>query len=233
MTGAARRTPGEELLLARVSAAAGRERLGKRCATYAGAAHTAYAMTRWPRAIRDLLAFAGCGGRHGAKGHEDARLDLYEHGMTIAVKGRIHVVRYDSTAVFPAGPASRYASACTLTDVHGARVLLHGGPGQEDTAEWWSEIRRGVTRAQLSTALAALGRGERLTFGDVWLTREDLGYGEICVRWQQIRRVRFREGAVELDVDGTWHGLGSGASEIPNPFVLRALVESLGPEGAR
>lgn len=232
MTGATRRTPGEELLLARVSAAAGRERLGRRCATHAGAAHTAPMTTLWPRAIRELLAFVGCGVLHGAKGHEDARLDLYEHGMTIAVKGRIHVVRYASTTVFPAGPARRYDFACTLTDVQGVRVLLHGGPGRDDGARWWSEIRRGVTRAQLSTALAALSRGERLTFGDVWLTGECLGYGEVRVRWPQIRRVRFREGAVELDVDGAWHVLGSGASGIPNAFVLRALVESLGPEGA-
>ncbi|ARZ65974.1 hypothetical protein SMD11_0308 [Streptomyces albireticuli] len=238
MTGPGPRTPGDELLLARISAAAGRERLGRRCATYKGVAHTPHAKTPPVRAVRRLLAQVRHGGPAAARERDDARLDLYERGMTVAVKGRIHVVRYDTTSVFRTSPPrpydpSRGGGACTLTDVTGRRVVLRGGPEQGDEARWWEGIERGVSRAQLPAALAALDRGERLTFGDVWLTSEELGRGEIRVPWSRVRRVRLRDGSVELDVDGTWHGPGSTASEVPNPFVLRALVEHLGPDGAR
>ncbi|MEV4506910.1 DUF6585 family protein [Streptomyces klenkii] len=156
--------------------------------------------------------------------------------MTVAVKGRIHIVRYDTTSVFRASATDAPARAgtfCTLTDADGKRVVLHAGPEHGDAAEWWPEIERGVTRAQLPRALAALDEGERLAFGDIWLTREKAGCGAEWAPWPQVRHRRTREGAVELGIGGTWHGPGSGASEIPNPFVLRALVERLGPDGVR
>ncbi|MCD9144918.1 DUF6585 family protein [Streptomyces albireticuli] len=237
MTGRAPRTPGEELLLARISAAAGREHLGRRRATYTGAARTVHANTVRVRAVRCLLTLVRYAGPSAVSGYDIARLDLYEHGMTVAAKGRIHVIRYDTTQVRtspprPYGPA-RGGTAHTLTDVGGRRVVLRGGPERGDAAEWWAEIQRGVVRARLPRALAALDQGERLTFGDVWLTREEVGYGEVRATWSRVRRVRARDGAVELDIDGTWHGLGSKAAGIPDHFVLRALVERLGPDGGR
>lgn len=238
MSGPAWRTRGEELLLARISAAAGREHLGKRRATYAAAAHTAHAKPLWARGIRGLWALVRYGRLSATKGRDDARLDLYARGMTIAVKGRILIVRYDTTSVFRTSPPrphdpARGGASCTLTDVDGERVVLSGRPECGDAAPWRSEIQRGVTRSQLPRSLAALDRGERLTFGGIWLTREKIGYGEVCAWWPQVRRLRIREEAVELDIDGRWHGPGPGASGIPNLFVLSALVEHLGSDGVR
>ncbi|MEU7137499.1 DUF6585 family protein [Streptomyces sp. NPDC046261] len=231
MTSPMRRTRSEELLLAKISAAAGREHLGKRHATYAGAAHTAHTKAPRTRGLRALPAFVRYGRRSAAKARDEARLDLYERGMTVAVQGRIHVVRYDTTSVFrmstpdPPHDPARAGAACTLTDVDGKRIVLRGRPEHGDAAEWRSGIQRGVTRAQLPKAVAALAEGERLAFGDIWLTREQVGCAEVCARWPRVRDLRIRKGAVELDIDGTWHGTGSRASEIPNLFVLRALVE--------
>ncbi|MGW2601029.1 DUF6585 family protein [Streptomyces klenkii] len=236
MTGPAQHPHNEELLLARISAAAGREHLGKRLATYAGAAHTAPAKPPGARGIRKLLGFLRSGGPSAANVRGDARLDLYAYGMTVAVKGRIHVVRYDTTSVFRTSATddpARAGTTCTLTGAGGERIVLRGGPEHGGAAEWWSEIERGVTRAQLPRALAALDKGERLAFGDIWLTREKAGCGAEWAPWPQVRHRRTREGAVELGIGGTWHGPGSGASGIPNVFVLRALVERLGPDGAR
>ncbi|MEV6776928.1 DUF6585 family protein [Streptomyces syringium] len=235
MTGPAWRTRGEELLLARISAAAGREHLGKRRATYAAAAHTTHAKPSWARGIRGLPAFVRYGRLSATKGRDDARLDLYVRGMTIAVKGRILVVRYDTTSVFRTSPPHPYdpARSCALTDVGGQRVVLSGRPEHDDVAEWRYGIQRGVTRSQLPRALTALDRGERLAFGDIWLTREKIGWGELCVWWPQVRHLRIREEAVELDIDGRWHGPGPAVSGIPNLFVLRALVEHLGSDGGR
>ncbi|MFV8133141.1 DUF6585 family protein [Streptomyces syringium] len=241
MTGPVRRTRSEELLLARISAAAGREHLGKRRATYGAAAHTSHAKPSWARGIRGLPAFIRYGRRYGrlsaAKRRDDARLDLYAQGMTIAVKGRILVVRYDTTSVFRTSPPrprdpARVGPSCTVTDVTGERVVLSGEPGHDDAAQWHSEIQRGVIRSQLPRSLAALDRGERLAFGDIWLTSEQIGYGEVRAWWPQVRHLRIREEAVELDIDGRWHGPGPGVSGIPNLFVLSALVEHLGPHGA-
>ncbi|MEU4209602.1 DUF6585 family protein [Streptomyces sp. NPDC026206] len=239
MTGPTRRTPSEELLLARISAAAGREHLGRRRATYAGTAHTAHRKALGARGIRGLLAFVRYDRPSATKVRDDARLDLYEHGMTVAVQGRIHVVRYDTTSVFRTNTlhphdSARAGTACTLTDVDGERVVLRGRPEPGgDATEWRSEIQRGVIRAQLPRALAALDMGECLAFGDIRLTREKVWCGEVCARWPQVRHIRIRKGAIKLNIDGTWHGLGSRVSEIPNLFILRALVERLGPDGVR
>ncbi|MEU1782735.1 hypothetical protein ABZ545_25105 [Streptomyces abikoensis] len=238
MSDPTRRTRGEELLLARISAAAGREGLGRRRATHATAARTARAAHA---GLRGLLALVRHGGAAGAANARDAaRLDLYENGMTVAVKGRIHVVRYDTTSVFRTeaarpGDAGRTGAACALTDVDRERVVLRlpGGPGPGGAPEWWSEVERGVVRAQLPRALAALAGGERLVFGAVWLTGAEIGWGEVRARWSRVRCLRTGPGpgAVALDIDGTWHEPAPTESGIPNTAVLRALVERLGPGG--
>ncbi|MEU1312286.1 DUF6585 family protein [Streptomyces cinnamoneus] len=241
MTGPTRPTRGEELLLAKISAAAGRAQLGKRRATHTAVAYTAPAHAVPVRGIGSLLAFVlyGLYGRPSApQTGRDARLDLYEHGMTVALKGRIHVVRYDATSVFEEGAAEPYDPAragttCTITDADGRRITLHAGPERSGAEEWWPGIRRAVTRAQLPRALAALGGGERLAFGDIWLTGEGVGSGRVSARWPQVRRAGIREGAVELDIAGTWHRLGPAASEIPNLFVFCALVERFRTDGLR
>ncbi|MEU3354433.1 DUF6585 family protein [Streptomyces sp. NPDC037389] len=239
-----RRTRGEELLLARISAAAGRQRLGRRRATYAAAARTArtaHAKALPARGIRCLLALVRHGGSAGAgaaNARDAARLDLYENGLTVAVKSRIHVVRYDTTSVFRtettrAADTGHTGAACALTDVDGERVVLRYEPERGEVPGWWSGIEQGVIRAQLPRALAALAKGERLAFGAVRLTGEEIGWGEVSARWPRVRRLWTGPGAVRLDVDGTWHELGLTGPDIPNLFVLRALVERLGGDGAR
>lgn len=236
MTRPTPRTRGEELLLARVSAAAGRAHLGRRRATYAGAAHSAHAHAGPVRVIRRLLAFARYGRSAATKACADARLDLYEHGMTVAVRGWIHVVRYDTTSVFRSSTRPPHGSAgapraYTLTDVEGKRVVLYGGPEGGDAEEWEPRIQRAVTRAQLPRALAALDQGERLTFGAVWLTREEVGSAEVSARWPQVRRIEIEHDAVRLDIDGCWHTLAPTASTVRNLLVFRTLVERFRTDG--
>ncbi|WP_043268885.1 DUF6585 family protein [Streptomyces sp. CT34] len=233
-------TRGEELLLARISAAAGREHIGKRHATYAAIAHTKRTPAVPIRVVRRLLAFARNGRPSAAKGSAEARLDLYERGMTIAVKGRIHVVRYDTTAVFqmstrhPSGSARGAATrSYTLLDAKGERVVLWGRPEAGDAEEWGPEIRRAVIHAQLPWAWAALGKGGRLTFGDIWLTKEEVGSGEVLARWPQVRQIEMRNEAIRLNINGNWHTLGPAVSHIPNFFVFFLLAERLRVGGRR
>ncbi|MEU7168282.1 DUF6585 family protein [Streptomyces morookaense] len=214
MTGGTPPQRGEELLLARVSAAAGRAHLGRRCATYAAHAHAAPA-----GGIRGLLALVRSG-LPSVRANPDARLDLYERGMTVVVKGRIRIVRYDTTSAF------RQDRAFTLTDAGGERITLSLG----ESEEWIPKIQRAVTEAQLPLALARLGRGERLAFGDIWLTREEVGSGVASAQWSQVQRTEIRDGLVVIGVAGAGNGPEAVASGIPNLFVLRALVECLRTE---
>ncbi|MCA6092196.1 hypothetical protein LE181_08485 [Streptomyces sp. SCA3-4] len=238
MTGPTPPTPGEELLLAKISAAAGRAHLGKRRATYTAVAYTAPAQAVPVRGLGSLLSFVLHGRPSAPQTGRDARLDLYEHGMTVALKGRIHVVRYDTTSVFEEGAANPYdlaraGTACTVTAADGKRITLHAGPERSDVEEWWPGIRRAVIHAQLPRVLAALAGGERVAFGDVWLTGEGVGSAGVSAPWPQVQEVGIRKGAVELDVAGTRHRLGPAASEIPNLFVFCALVERLRTGGTR
>ncbi|GAA2716508.1 MULTISPECIES: DUF6585 family protein [Streptomyces] len=229
MTGPVRPTRAEELLLARITAAAGREHLGKRRSTWTGAVRPARPKGLWGQGIGVLLALAQRLGPCAAEVRDEARLDLYENGMTVAVEGRIHVVRYDTTSVFRTGAASH-----ALTGVEGERIVLRVAPAQDDVPPWWAEVERGVIRARLPRALAALGRGERLAFGGVRLTREGIGCGDVRAPWPQVRGLRIRQGALVLDTaDGASHALDAAPAGIPNLFVLRALVERLGQEGER
>ncbi|MEU2711938.1 DUF6585 family protein [Streptomyces sp. NPDC007205] len=224
----------DELLLARISEAAGRERLGRRCATYRAVASLACAPGGPGAPIRKVWrAVAAVVGRSrgSVEGRGTAvggRLDFYERGMTVAVRGRIHVVRYDSTSVLQrAEPCPQgVARSCALTDVDGEHVVLRRGYFGDPEA-WEAEIRRAVVDAQVPRALAALAQGARLTYGPVWLTGQEVGSGELSTRWPLIQRIAVRHGSIAVRVAGQWQVLGTLVSEIPNILVLRALAEHL------
>ncbi|MEU9054153.1 DUF6585 family protein [Streptomyces sp. NPDC048384] len=221
----------DQLLLARVSEAAGRARLGRRQATY-GAPFTGPG--GWGAgpggrgaAVGVARRLLGVGGPAGARAR--TRLDLYERGLTVAGAGRIHVVRYDSTVVrrrrvlSPQGLARAYV----LVDVDGERMVLRCGDfGHPEV--WGPEIRRAVTDAQLPRALAALAEGARLAFGPVWVTREAVGSRGASLRWEQVRRVEVLNGCFAVRAAaGRWQVWGTVASGIPNLCVLQALAEHL------
>ncbi|MEU8652027.1 DUF6585 family protein [Streptomyces sp. NPDC048737] len=213
----------EELLLARISAAAGRAGLGRRRATYR--APDTGPGTRWAAVgavARRLLRAVG-----GPAPGTGARLDLYEHGITAVRGSRIHAVRFDTTVVRRCRvPSARGVTrALVLVDVDGERIVLrHGDFGRP--REWWPGIRRAVTDAQVPRALAALGRGARLDFGPVWITGEEVGSGGTALRWAQVRRIEVLDGSVTVHAVGR-RRVWAAVTGIPNPCVLRALTEHL------
>ncbi|MGW8328440.1 hypothetical protein ACWGNF_21065 [Streptomyces sp. NPDC055808] len=151
--------------------------------------------------------------------------------MTVAVKGRIHVVRYDTTSVFRHGPvllgSASPGSALihTLTDTEHKRLLLYGSSGDADARAWENALGQAVTRARVPGALVALHRGERVSFGEVWLTIEQVGCAALRVSWERIQQVGLDGEFLTVTVDGRQHRLGPAVSRIPNVFVLWALVD--------
>ncbi|CAM5645002.1 hypothetical protein SCHAM137S_08584 [Streptomyces chartreusis] len=212
------------LLLARVSEAAGRARLGRRQATYRPP--LAEPGRRWAGLAGARHLLRGDRGRAG-NGPID-RLDLYERGLTVAVDGRIHVVRYDTTTVRRRRALSPQGltRAHVLVDLDGERIVLRCGDFGEPEV-WGPEIHRRVADAQVPRALAALTRGERLDFGPVWLTRAELGSRGTTLRWAQVQRIEILKGSVAVRTAGRWQVWGSVTSGIPNLCVLRALAEYL------
>ncbi|WP_234439752.1 DUF6585 family protein [Streptomyces bicolor] len=214
----------DELLLARVSEAAGRARLGRRRAMYrAPVAEPGV----WRAAVAGVRHLLRTGGGPGA-GAGRARLDLYEHGLTAAGAGQIRVVRYDATVVrrrrvlSPPG----IVRALELVDVDGERIVLRCGDfGRAEV--WAPEIRRAVTDAQVPRALAALAQGARLDFGPVWINRAEIGSRGTSLRWARVQRIEILNGSVAVRSADRWQVWGTVSSGIPNLDVLHALAERL------
>ncbi|GAA5053693.1 DUF6585 family protein [Streptomyces similanensis] len=221
--GAGDRERAEELQLARISATAGRARLGRRHATYR--ALPTVPGGRWT-ATADVRRLLGAGG--GPATRAAARLDLYEHGMTFAVGRRIHVIRFDTTVVRRRKVLSArgITRALVLVDVDGERVVLRCGDFGR-WQEWWPAIRRAVVAAQTPRALAALHQGARLVFGPVWLTADEVGCGTTVLGWSRVRRIDVLNGFVAVRADGRWQVWATAASGIPNLCVFQALAEHL------
>ncbi|MQY06207.1 DUF6585 family protein [Actinomadura macrotermitis] len=163
-------------------------------------------------------------------GYEGARLDLFEHGLTCAMRGELHVVRYDRTSVLQ--DIVRHTQSgitsytYTLTDTGGRRFHLTGMFTAPD--EWGPAIQQGVTTAQLPRAVAALRAGERLTFGDIWLTAREVGSGQKGVPWAQVQDVKIHDGVVRIKVAGRWRALTTALVRwTPNFFVFLTLAQRL------
>ncbi|MCL3998259.1 DUF6585 family protein [Streptomyces lavenduligriseus] len=217
----------EELLLARISATAGRAHLGRRRVTYR--APSTEPRRRRPATVRmRRLLRAG----RGPAGSPGARLDLYEHGLTVAFGRRIHAVRFDTTVVRRCTVLTSrgVTGALVLVDVHGERVVLRRGDFARPQ-EWWSAICGAVVAAQAPRALAALRQGARLAFGSLWVTADAVGSARTSLRWTEVRRIEVRNGFVTVRADGRRLVWASAASGIPNLCVFRSLAEHLARAG--
>ncbi|WP_342800677.1 DUF6585 family protein [Nocardia sp. No.11] len=161
------------------------------------------------------------------------RLAVYDHGLVAVVGGRTSVARFDSTTVrqkivgehTDGGPIIT-VHTYTLTDLAGQPFVLDSSFIQAE--QWGRWIQQAVTAAQLPRALAAVRAGHRLGFGDIWLTANEIGARNKSVPWHQVQGLRTVSGYAEIAVEGAWFGLNSTSiADIPNFFVLRALVDRL------
>ncbi|MFJ9953487.1 DUF6585 family protein [Kitasatospora sp. NPDC091207] len=274
MTGQDGRTDGQEQFLTLIDEAALRNRLGERRAVHPGTQSRASSLGC---AVTGAVVFGGLAlvlsltaaavlaviplgllllvplgiwiERSTTKQNRGVRLDLYDHGLTAVVKGRVHTVRYDQTSVLQntvrhTGVGGYTAYAYTLTDVAGAKVVLRGRADRTgevaekgkfaNPREWGPAVQQEVTRAQLPRAVATLNSGGRLEFGRLWVTRDGLGSARESAQWHEIQEIKVFSGFVKIRVAGRWRALTSAAvSTIPNFFVFLALAEHLRQSGGR
>ncbi|WP_280218633.1 DUF6585 family protein [Nocardia neocaledoniensis] len=174
------------------------------------------------------------------RGFRGARLDLYENGLVRTQHGLVRAVRYDSTRLFrrPSrtnrGGAAQMTFRYDLTDTTGREIQLADGfvPQQE----WAPMIDQGIVTAKLPAALERLRAGERLDFGEVWISATEVGDRKRSVPWGQVRAINLMMNDTLFDVtaEGKFFGIvAGGVADVPDFVLFRTLAERLRAEAAR
>ncbi|PQM49371.1 hypothetical protein C1Y40_00393 [Mycobacterium talmoniae] len=119
------------------------------------------------------------------------RLDLFEHGLTVARRGELRVVRYADTSVGQRLVEHRSRGSLlwtsyryTLTDTAGRQCTVTGR--FERPAEWGQAIQQAVAQTQLPAAVAAISAGQRIDFGKFWISEQQLCLGGAVRSWSEI-----------------------------------------------
>ncbi|MFF2042729.1 DUF6585 family protein [Kitasatospora sp. NPDC058170] len=265
---------GVDRFLSQIDEAAARERLGGRRAVYPGTqsqsgslgcavtgivvlggialalSQTAAAvMAVLPLGLLLVVPFAIWHERSTSRKNRGLRIDLFDHGLTAVVQGRVHTVRYESTSVLQhivrhTGAGGYTAYEYTVTDTEGGRVVLRGRADRMgEVAEkgkfgrpqdWGPAIQNAVTRAQLPGAAAAMESGGRLDFGPLWMTRDEIGSARGSVPWHEIEQIRAANGIVTVKVAGRRRGpVDAAVSRIPNLSLFLTLAERRRANGRR
>ncbi|GGR27449.1 DUF6585 family protein [Streptomyces roseolus] len=175
-----------------------------------------------------LLGHLFFGGRTG-----DARLEQYEGGLVVRLKGLIRVVRYADTKVLDNtvrrtqyGQPLSVTYSFGLTDTEGRNLVV--GSVFTGGEIWGPLLRQDSARAQLPGALARLDAGERLDFGLVWLTATELGSGRASAPWPAVHGVELADGTLTVRAEGRRGPLVVAPTRyLANTPLLLTLMETL------
>ncbi|MEZ0362951.1 DUF6585 family protein [Mycobacterium sp. pUA109] len=165
------------------------------------------------------------------------RLDLFEHGLTVARRGRLQVVRYADTSVVEriikhGGTKAYYTSyRYTLVDTTGAEFRITSRT--ERPTEWGQTIQNAVALAQLARAVAAVDGGQRLDFGVFWITAGQLGRGADAWSWSEILDLSVHQLSVRLVLKDRFRPVTVDIRRIPNFRLLIALIERYAPHASK
>ncbi|WP_036507158.1 MULTISPECIES: DUF6585 family protein [Nocardia] len=156
------------------------------------------------------------------------RLDLYTNGLVYAHGGGLHVVRYDRTSVTASITHHRRngltAYRYHLIDLTGTQFLMLGNLANPQS--WGPVIQDAVVDAQLAPTWAALEAGQRVQFGDLWMTGAELGRLDKAIAWERIERVDIDNGAIAVTLAGKiWPGFTGAVGDIPNFRLFYTLAE--------
>ncbi|MRH87117.1 hypothetical protein GFY24_06500 [Nocardia sp. SYP-A9097] len=162
-----------------------------------------------------------------------SRLDLFEHGMVAALPGGVCVFRYETAEVLQNITNHYRNGAFQGTTYHyifsspeGARAVLN--EAFSNVREWGPAVQRAVTDAQLPNAVAKVRAGERVAFGDLWISAGEVGSGGKSAPWDRVEELALTQGQVSVGVAGKFFNLtNTPISRIPNFFVFQALFEYL------
>jgi len=179
----------------------------------------------------------------------DGKLLFFEHGLIVFDPGKDpFVMRWDNGTVKEDNTAlvgtmsvvhSRHY-LYRLTNGEGRTLTLTGGkyPGADI---WGPLLQEKVLRAQFPLAVAAIERGETVTFGRVSLSARGITAPRQLARswtlpWHEVARPRVVSGSLLFNRAGQLVGTGTDIKvrEIPNFHLCYALIQYYtNPESSR
>ncbi|MCM6776015.1 hypothetical protein NDR87_20030 [Nocardia sp. CDC159] len=177
------------------------------------------------------LTAMGLRGQHNRRAR-GARLDLFDHGMTVYHSGEeIVAFRWDSVQVrqlvIPFRPAD--AAATDYSFVVTGPGAMHAEFDEHlfaDAREWGPHIQSAVTATQLPMVVAAIDAEQTVDFGEIAVCLDDLRYQGASYRWERVQTIDSRDGMVRIKVDGRWHSLAP-VGTIPNFYIFNEVAERL------
>ncbi|MGV9674877.1 DUF6585 family protein [Nocardia sp. NPDC003482] len=177
------------------------------------------------------LSALGLRGQHNRR-RRGARLDLFDHGMTVYFSGQeIVAFRWETVQirqlVIPFRPADAAATDYSFT------VTGPGGAHAEfdeqlfaNAREWGPHIQSAVTATQLPRVVAAIDAGRTVDFGEITVSLDDIGYQGVAYAWERVQTIDARDGMVRLKCDGHWISLAP-VGTIPNFYIFNEVAERL------
>lgn len=130
------------------------------------------------------------------------------------------------------GRSQKFSGNCKDPAAKGAR---NADPRAHDYLlyQFLSRARDTISSAQLPAAVAALNRGEELTFGDLRLSTTGIAAPKGFVPWTSIKAVNIDQGRVSVRQEGKFFSLSSqGAEKIPNCPLFLTLAQALTRQAA-
>ncbi|MFD4371909.1 DUF6585 family protein [Streptomyces sp. NPDC058486] len=169
----------------------------------------------------------------------DARLEQYEGGLVVHLKGKVRVVRYADTQILDNtvrrtqyGRTVSITHSFGVTDTEGRNLVV--GSVFTGGEIWGPLLRHDAARAQLPGALVRLDAGERLDFGLMWLTATELGSGRASAPWHQVQEVDVKDGTITIGAEGRRSPLVVAPTRLTRDVSLfLALTETLRAQGTR
>ncbi|MBF6327598.1 DUF6585 family protein [Nocardia transvalensis] len=161
-----------------------------------------------------------------------ARLDMFDHGMTVYLAGEeIVAFRWDTAQVRQLVIPFRSADAAA-TDYS----FVITGPGRmyaeideklfADAREWGPHIQSAVTATQLPRVVAAIDAEQTVNFGDIDVSLDELRHEGTSYRWERVQTIDARDGMVRIKLDGHWVSLAP-VGTIPNFYIFNEVAERL------
>ena len=202
-------------------------------------AHRASYPARLPRWGGKARRFAG------------ARLDFYAKGVVVSgAEGKRYAFAWATTRIVQAitdlktstGRVDKTFYSYVLAAPDGTAVYLgSSGPGSmgrhlgvaeiikagqfEEPEVWGPALQRGVTEAQLDSAVNDIRDGRTLTFGSWTLSREGIGFKGQIIAWPRVQGVGLAVGYLIVRADGKRRPVAKEQYLIiPNVFLLRELA---------
>lgn len=94
--------------------------------------------------------------------------------------------------------------------------------------QFLARVRDKVSAAQLPGAIAALNRGEQLSFGDLQISSTGIRAPKGYIPWSSVKAVSVVQGRVSVRQEGNFFALSSkGVEQIPNCPLFLSLAQSL------